>query len=167
MLKLVDSNDHRAVRNLNNIVDLHEVMINQRRPAEAVAQFLDPGYIQHDPLLTTGAEGLSSFFDNVLKDRPHARWVGHRVIAVDDYVWIHSNFLNLFNDDPDDTGIMRRGHFQDERRRQGDRALGGPADRRHSGKLGALVCAGPPGCQHERALLSSKRVQGESQVNSQ
>ncbi|MGP4046162.1 nuclear transport factor 2 family protein [Streptomyces sp. 2A115] len=105
MLKLVDANDHRAVRNLNNIVDLHEVMINQRRPAEAVAQFLDPGYIQHDPLLSTGAEGLSSFFDNVLKDRPHARWVGHRIIAVDDYVWVHSNFLNLFNDDPDDTGI--------------------------------------------------------------
>ncbi|MEV0218908.1 nuclear transport factor 2 family protein [Streptomyces sp. NPDC050704] len=105
MLKLVDANDHQAVRNLNNIVDLHEVMINQRRPAEAVAQFLDPGYIQHDPLLSTGAEGLSSFFDNVLKDRPNARWVGHRIIAVDDYVWVHSNFLNLFNDDPDDTGI--------------------------------------------------------------
>ncbi|WP_329253153.1 nuclear transport factor 2 family protein [Streptomyces canus] len=105
MLRLVDVNDHRAVRNLNNIVDLHEVMINQRRPAEAVAQFLDPGYIQHDPLLSTGAEGLSSFFDNALKDRPHARWVGHRIIAVDDYVWVHSNFLNLFNDDPDDTGI--------------------------------------------------------------
>jgi predicted SnoaL-like aldol condensation-catalyzing enzyme len=105
MLKLVDTSDIQAVRNLNNIIELHEVMINQRRPADAVAQFLDPGYIQHDPLLSTGSEGLSSFFDNVLKDRPLARWVGHRIIAVDDYVWVHSNFLNLFNDDPDDTGI--------------------------------------------------------------
>jgi predicted SnoaL-like aldol condensation-catalyzing enzyme len=29
----------------------------------------------------------------------------HRIIAVGDYVWAHVNFLNLFNDDPADTGI--------------------------------------------------------------
>ena len=29
----------------------------------------------------------------------------HRIIAIGDYVWAHLNFLNLFNDDPDDTGI--------------------------------------------------------------
>jgi predicted SnoaL-like aldol condensation-catalyzing enzyme len=51
MIELVDTNDRNAVRNMNNIVELHEVMINQRRPEEAVAEFLDPGYIQHDPLL--------------------------------------------------------------------------------------------------------------------
>lgn len=31
--------------------------------------------------------------------------VGLRIIAVDDWVWVHSNFLNIFNDDPEDTGI--------------------------------------------------------------
>jgi predicted SnoaL-like aldol condensation-catalyzing enzyme len=31
--------------------------------------------------------------------------VVHRIIAVGDYVWAHVNFLNLFNDDPDDTGV--------------------------------------------------------------
>ena len=31
--------------------------------------------------------------------------VVHRIIAVGDYVWAHVNFLNLFNDDPQDTGI--------------------------------------------------------------
>ena len=34
-----------------------------------------------------------------------ARVVVHRIIAVGDYVWAHVNFLNLFNDDPEDTGI--------------------------------------------------------------
>ena len=29
----------------------------------------------------------------------------HRIIAVGEYVWAHVNFLNLFNDDPQDTGI--------------------------------------------------------------
>ncbi len=34
-----------------------------------------------------------------------ARIVVHRIIAVGDYVWTHVNFLNLFKDDPQDTGI--------------------------------------------------------------
>jgi len=106
MIEIVDTNDRKAVRNIKHIVDLHEVMINQRRPAQAVAKYLDPGYIQHDPLLATGAAGLSKFFDDALKDRPLARWVGHRIIAVGDYVWVHSNFLNLFNNDSSDTGIV-------------------------------------------------------------
>jgi len=105
MIEIVDANDRKAVRNMKHIVDLHEVMINQRQPKEAVAKFLDPGYIQHDPLLATGAEGLSKFFEQILKERPLAKWVGRRIIAAGDYVWVHSNFLNIFNDDPDDTGI--------------------------------------------------------------
>lgn len=105
MIEIVDTNDRNAVRNMNNIVELHEVMINQRRPEEAVAKFMDPRYIQHDPLLATGAEGLAKFFVEILNERPRARWVGHRIIAVGDYVWVHSNFLNIFNDDPSDTGI--------------------------------------------------------------
>lgn len=106
MLKLVDPNDPIAVRNLNHIIDLHEVMINQRKPEEAVAKYMDPGYIQHDPLLATGAAGLAKFFNDIIKDRARARWVGLRIIAVDNYVWVHSNFLNIFNDDPNDTGIV-------------------------------------------------------------
>ena len=29
----------------------------------------------------------------------------HKIIAVGDYVWAHVHFLNLFNDDPADTGV--------------------------------------------------------------
>ena len=106
MIKVVDNDDPIAVRNLDNIVSLHELMINQRRPGEAVAKYLDPGYIQHDPLVATGAKGLSDFFDKILKERPLARWVPLRIIAVNDHVWVHSNFRNIFNDEPHDTGIV-------------------------------------------------------------
>ena len=106
MLKIVDPKDTKAVRNLENMMELHRVMINQRRPGDAVATYLDPGYIQHDPLLKTGAEGLRVFFEDILKDRPIAKWVGLRGIAAGDFVWLHSNFLNIFNDDPQDTGIV-------------------------------------------------------------
>lgn len=105
MEKLVNNKDSKAVRNMNNIIGLHEVMINQRKPEEAVTKFLDPGYIQHDPLLETGAAGLIDFFKKVITDHPTASWKAQRIIAVDDFVWVHSNFRNIFNDDPNDTGI--------------------------------------------------------------
>jgi len=105
MEKLVNNNDSRAVRNMNNIISLHEVMINQRKPEEAVEKYLDPGYIQHDPLLETGAAGLVKFFKQVVAEHPTASWTAKRIIAVDNYVWVHSNFRNIFNDDPNDTGI--------------------------------------------------------------
>jgi len=44
------------------------------------------------------AESLNESFSGLL-------FVIHRIIAVGDYVWTHVNFLNLFNDDPQDTGI--------------------------------------------------------------
>jgi len=105
MEKLVNSNDSKAVRNLNNIISLHEVMINQGKPEEAVAKFLDPNYIQHDPLVETGAAGLAKFFKKVVEEHPTLSWTGQRIIAVDNFVWVHSNFKNIFTDDPNDTGI--------------------------------------------------------------
>ena len=46
-------------------------------------------------------------FDSIFSiERARARVVVHRIIAAGDYVWAHVNFLNLFNDDPDDTGIV-------------------------------------------------------------
>ena len=105
MEKIVNLSDVKAVRNMNNIINLHEVMINQRKPDEAVAEFLDPEYIQHDPLLETGAAGLAKFFKQVIDEHPTASWTGQRIIAAADFVWVHSNFRNIFNDDPNDTGI--------------------------------------------------------------
>ena len=48
--------------------------------------------------------GLAKFFGRVIKERTRARVEVHKIIAVGDYVWSHVNFLNLFNDDPQDTG---------------------------------------------------------------
>jgi predicted SnoaL-like aldol condensation-catalyzing enzyme len=48
---------------------------------------------------------LGQFFGKVAHERAGARVVVHRIIAVGEYVWAHVNFLNLFNDDPHDTGI--------------------------------------------------------------
>jgi predicted SnoaL-like aldol condensation-catalyzing enzyme len=105
MLVLVDTNDSRAVRNKNNVLVLYDLMVNKKQSEEATAKLVSPAYIQHNPLIADGSIALGKFFGQVTRERAKARVVVHRIIAIDDYVWAHVNFLNLFNDDPDDTGI--------------------------------------------------------------
>jgi len=66
---------------------------------------MTPGYIQHNPLIPDGAEALGKFLARSPRSGPKARVVVDKIIAVGDYVFAHVNFLNLFNDDPEDTGI--------------------------------------------------------------
>ena len=105
MIVLVDPNDSRAVRNKDNVLALYDLMINQKKSEEAAAKFVSPAYVQHNPLIADGSEALGKFFGQIAREHPNVRAVVHRIIAVDDYVWAHVNFLNLFNDDPNDTGI--------------------------------------------------------------
>ena len=105
MIEIVDINDGRAVRNKNNVLELYELMINQKKSEEAAAKFLNPAYVQHNPLIPDGSVALGQYFGKVTRERARARVVVHKIIAVGDYVWAHVNFLNLFNDDPGDTGV--------------------------------------------------------------
>lgn len=105
MIELVDTADGRAVRNKNNVLALYDLMINQKRSEEATAAFVSPSYIQHNPIIPDGSVALGQFFGKVTRERPRARVVVHKIIAVGDYVWAHVKFLNLFTDDPNDTGI--------------------------------------------------------------
>jgi predicted SnoaL-like aldol condensation-catalyzing enzyme len=105
MIELVDASESGAVRNKNNVLALYDLMITQKRSEDAAAKYVSPSYVQHNPLIPDGAVALGQFFAKVTGERAQARVVVHRIIAVGDYVWAHVNFLNLFNDDPDDTGI--------------------------------------------------------------
>jgi predicted SnoaL-like aldol condensation-catalyzing enzyme len=105
MITLVDPNDSRAVRNKNNVLALYDLMINRKKSEEATAKFVSPAYVQHNPLIADGSDALGKYFGQVTRQRAKARVVVHSIIAVGDYVWVHLNFLNLFNDDPDDTGV--------------------------------------------------------------
>jgi predicted SnoaL-like aldol condensation-catalyzing enzyme len=105
MIEIIDANDSRAVRNKNNVLALYDLMINTKKSEEGTAKFVNPAYIQHNPLIADGSIALGKFFAQVTRERAQARVVVHRIIAVGDYVWAHVNFLNLFNDDPQDTGI--------------------------------------------------------------
>jgi predicted SnoaL-like aldol condensation-catalyzing enzyme len=105
MIEAIDVNDSRAIRNKNNVLGFYDLVINQKKSEESVGKFISPAYIQHNPLIADGSDALGKFFAQITNNRPRARVVVHRIIAVGDYVWAHVNFLNLFNDDPNDTGI--------------------------------------------------------------
>ena len=105
MIELIDGADSRAVRNKNNVLAMYDLMINQKRSEEATTKYVRPSYIQHNPLIPDGSVALGQFFGKVTRERARARVVVYKIIAVGDYVWAHLNFLNLFNDDLDDTGI--------------------------------------------------------------
>jgi len=105
MIVLVDPNDGRAVRNKDNVLALYDLMINQKKSEEATAKYVSPAYVQHNPLIADGSVALGKYFGQVTRERANARVLVHRIVAVDDYVWAHVNFLNLFNDDPEDTGV--------------------------------------------------------------
>jgi predicted SnoaL-like aldol condensation-catalyzing enzyme len=105
VIETVDTADSRAVRNKNNVLALYDLMINQKRSEEATAKFVSPSYIQHNPIIPDGSLALGQFFGKVTRERLRVRVVVHKIIAVGDYVWAHVNFLNLFTDDPNDTGI--------------------------------------------------------------
>src|ERR1700743_1981668 len=105
MIEIFDPNDSRAVRNKNNVLALYDLMIDKKKSEEATAKSVSPAYVQHNPLIADGSVALGKFFGQVTRERAEARVVVHRIIAVGDYVWAHVHFLNLFNDDPNDTGI--------------------------------------------------------------
>jgi predicted SnoaL-like aldol condensation-catalyzing enzyme len=105
MLELVNPNDNRAVRNKDNVLNFYDLVINKKKSEDSVGQFIAPGYIQHNPLIADGPEALGKFFGKITGERALARVIVHKIMAVGDYVFAHVNFLNLFNDDPKDTGI--------------------------------------------------------------
>lgn len=101
----IDASDARSIKNKETALGLYEMMITQKKGPEAVRTYLKPDYIQHNPIIPTGAESLGAMFGQIAANRPKLRVEIHNVIAFGDYVWVHLNFLNLYNDDPSDRGI--------------------------------------------------------------
>jgi predicted SnoaL-like aldol condensation-catalyzing enzyme len=102
---LVDMRDQYAVRNIDNVLMLYEMMINENRAVEGTAKFLTADYVQHNPLIADGSASLGKYFAGVKAAHPSAHVVVHRIMAVGDYVFAHVNFVNLLTDDPSDTGV--------------------------------------------------------------
>jgi len=102
---LVDPSNQRAIRNVDTVLTLYQMMINENQAEEGTARYLTLDYIQHNPLIADGSTALGKYFARVKAAHPRAHVVVHRIMAVGDYVFAHVNFVNLLTDDPDDKGV--------------------------------------------------------------
>ena len=102
---VINAEDAKSKANVQKVLGLYDELIIKKNPTGAVEKYLRPDYIQHNPLIETGADNLAKFFGMGQEAFPKSRVVVHKVIAQGDYVWVHLNFINLDSNDADDRGI--------------------------------------------------------------
>ena len=99
------ASDAKSKKHAEIVMALYDEMITKKQSAAAVEKYLRPDYIQHNPLIPTSAKSLGAFFEETIKAHPQTHIVIYQVVASGDYVFAHVNFINLFNEDPNDRGI--------------------------------------------------------------
>ncbi len=68
-----------------------DLLFNQKKPAQAVAQYISPNYRQHNPQAQDGPDGVLAFATEYAKNNPQLHMDFKRIIAEGEYVVIHSH----------------------------------------------------------------------------
>lgn len=62
-----------------------------RQPRAAFETWVDPGYIQHNPMAATGRDAAIAFLEPFMAGNPDIRYSIKRIIADDDLVAVHAH----------------------------------------------------------------------------
>jgi len=68
-----------------------DLLFNQKRPAQAIAQYIAPNYRQHNPQAQDGPDGVLAFATAYVKANPELHMDFKRIIAEGEYVVVHSH----------------------------------------------------------------------------
>ena len=79
----------------------HDLVLNQRKPEEAVAKYLGPHYRQHNPSAADGPEPFIGTVKWFAQTYPDFRMESKRIIAEGNYVVLHSHMIRK----PGDRGM--------------------------------------------------------------
>jgi predicted SnoaL-like aldol condensation-catalyzing enzyme len=72
-----------------------------KRPRQAFETWVDPGYIQHNPMAATGRDAAIAFLEPFMAGNPAIRYSIKRIVADGDLVAVHAHGQFA----PDDRGI--------------------------------------------------------------
>jgi len=80
-------------QNLKTVIDFYRIVLNDQN-WDRVAEFVDPGYIQHKPEVADGIPGLLTFMHWVYENSPSHSVHLVRALVDGDYVTLHVNVKN-------------------------------------------------------------------------
>ena len=90
-----------AAANKKIVLALFKTLFVEHKVDEAIDKYVDPGYIQHNPMAATGSEPVRAFFKQYYEKVPTATAVFKRILAEGDLVAVHYNSKS----GPDDRGF--------------------------------------------------------------
>ena len=90
-------------RNKQNAIAFYDLMFNQCKPAEAIAEYTGDCYIQHNPEVEDGKEAFIAYFEKMAREHPGKRVTIKRVVAEADTVVLHCH--QEWPNSPDYAGI--------------------------------------------------------------
>ena len=96
---------HDTERNKQTAMAFYDLMFNQCRPREALAQYAGDVYIQHNPHVADGKEAFIAYFDRMGVEYPGKRVEFKRAVAQGDMVVLHCHQLWPTFKDKDWAGI--------------------------------------------------------------
>jgi len=99
------TNDPQA--NKQNAIAFYDLMFNQCKPREAIAQFAGDDYIQHNPHVADGKDAFITYFERMAAEYPGKVTHFKRAIAEDNLVVLHCHQIWPGNDDYAGMDIFR------------------------------------------------------------
>jgi predicted SnoaL-like aldol condensation-catalyzing enzyme len=84
------SADQKVEANKGTVMEFYESAINHK-DFEAAVTFIGGRYVQHNPLIADGMEGLEAFLSFLKTNYPNLRGEIKRVFADGDYVILHTH----------------------------------------------------------------------------
>ena len=72
-----------------NVIAFYEMMFNDCEPAKAIETYAGDGYIQNNPHVSDGKDGLITYFERMTAEHPGKHVVVKRAIAEGNHVVLH------------------------------------------------------------------------------